>query len=426
MAWRRLVLEAERACDDAALVNTDRTAYAEQLLRTARRLHSRLAGSAPAMASRSDLAVRIAAVLDPNQRRGRAGTLGSSLTAAIGLIVVLVVSPVFAVATNTTIDKQSESRLRLLRDETPQGDDHPIPANRLSPVGIAATASRPGMPIRSAASAAATIGPVHGPTASPAQQTNATPLAFTVASVKPNPAGVRGLHRGPIISGTEFTWTGALLRWLIMYAYQLDTYRVLGGLEWMNSGPNGDYFDIEATAPVIASPDQFRLMLRKLLAERFNLVVHTETRDTPVYELVVDNPNGRLGPGLRHSDTDCATRRAAAGPDLERSTNPCGINLQIGHSAALGMGMAVLASWLSRDAGRLVVDKTGLDGVFDFDLVYTPEPLRHHPPDRFPQVDPEGPSIFTAVQEQLGLKLEPQEHLGDVLIVDRAEHPTPD
>jgi uncharacterized protein (TIGR03435 family) len=73
----------------------------------------------------------------------------------------------------------------------------------------------------------------------------------------------------------------------------------------------------------------------------------------------------------------------------------------------------------------MVVDKTGLEGLFDWDLTYTPEQLRHHPPDRFKSVDPEGPSIFTAVQE-LGLTLEPQEGLGDVFVIDHVEQPTPD
>jgi uncharacterized protein (TIGR03435 family) len=102
------------------------------------------------------------------------------------------------------------------------------------------------------------------------------------------------------------------------------------------------------------------------------------------------------------------------------------MNLQIGRRAGRGFGLNVLAGWLSPDAHRMVVDKTGLDGVFDFDLTYTPEQLRHHPPDRFPSVDPEGPSIFTAVEEQLGLKLEPQDRSGDVLVIDHVEQPTRD
>jgi len=72
----------------------------------------------------------------------------------------------------------------------------------------------------------------------------------------------------------------------------------------------------------------------------------------------------------------------------------------------------------------MVVDETGLDGVFDFDLEYTPEPLRHHSPDRFPNVDPEGPSLFAAVTDQLGSRLEPRDSLGDVLVNDSIQRPT--
>jgi uncharacterized protein (TIGR03435 family) len=226
------------------------------------------------------------------------------------------------------------------------------------------------------------------------------------------------MHRGPVISGQDLTWTGAQLRWLIEFAYHVDTHRLLGP-DWIST----DYFDVAATGPAPASSDEFRLMMQRLLAERFNLVVHTETRDTAIYELVVADPHGTLGPNLHQATSDCATLRAASGPDLARTGIPCGLKRQIGHLAALGMGMDVLAGWLSADAGRRVVDQTGLVGVFDFDLTYTPEPLRHHMSDRFPQVDPEGPSIFTAVQEQLGLKLEPLDQLDEVLIIDRVERP---
>lgn len=218
------------------------------------------------------------------------------------------------------------------------------------------------------------------------------------------------------------TWSGAQLRWLIEFAYNVDAYRLLGGPSWVGT----EYFDVAATASGPATQEQFRVMLQKLLNERFNLIVHSETRDTPVYELVVADPNGALGPKLHQATADCATLRAAAAPDLARTTNPCGVKRQLGQLAALGLGIDQLAGMLSPDAGRLVVDKTGLTGVFDWDLMYTPEPLRHHAPDRFPQVDPEGPSILAAVQEQLGLKLEPQERLGEVLVVDRVDRPTPD
>jgi bla regulator protein BlaR1 len=416
IAWRRLCLEAERACDDAVLNSTQQTDYADQLVRLARRLRDSSPHSALSMASRSDLADRIAAVLDSNQPRGRArisSVLASTVTAAI---VVLAVSPLTAVATSGPRDQ-------------------PVPANQVSLAGVGLIEPGPATQFPSASTPVMSPGHVLAQTTSILQASDVAPLTFIAASVKRNPAGMRSLHRGPIIdghiflesdlSGTEITFTGAALRWLIMFAYQVNTYRVLGGPDWMNAGPYGEYFDIEAKAAAPASWDQFRLMMRRLLAERFNLVVRMETRDVPIYELVVADPNGTLGPNLHQATTDCATLRAAAGPDLGRTGIPCGIKLQAGHLAARGMAMDQVAGWLSRNAGRPVVDKTGL-GIVDWELTFTPEPLRHHPPDRFPQVDPDGPSLLTALQEQLGLKLEPQEPLGDVLVIDHVEQPRPD
>jgi uncharacterized protein (TIGR03435 family) len=218
------------------------------------------------------------------------------------------------------------------------------------------------------------------------------------------------------------------LQTLIYFAYNVDQYHLSGVPSWVGGRPGTDVerFDISAKAHAPASADQVRLMLRQLLVDRFHLVTHTEIRDTPIYALVVMDANGTLGPNLHRAEVDCATLRAAAGGELSRTALPCGFNLQIGRRAARGLGIRELAGWLAADAGRPVVDMTGLDGVFDFDVTYTPDQLRHHPPDRFPTVDPDGPSVFAAVQEQLGLKLEPQEGLGEVLVIDHVEHPTPD
>lgn len=404
IAWRHLCLEAERACDDAVLDSTDHTAYADQLVRVARGLRNDSRRPALSMASRSDLAARIAAVLDANQPRGRARAFSVVVIALTASIIVLAVSPLTAVPASGDV-----SRLIL--------------ANELSLVGIGLIEARPAQhSLATSPSSDASRSSVGTEPALAPQAPTVTPSTLVTASVKPNPAGRQGLVRGPTISGTEMTWTGAQLRWLIEFSYNVDAYRLLGGPSWIGT----DYFDVAVTASAPAKQELFRVMLQKLLTERFNLVVHGETRDTPVYELVVADPNGALGPKLHQATADCATLRAAAAPDLARTTNPCGLKRQIGQLAALGLVIDQLAGWLSPDAGRLVVDKTGLTGVFDWDLTYTPEPLRHHPPDRFPQVDPEGPSIFTAVQEQLGLKLEPQEHSGEVLVIDRVDHPTPD
>jgi uncharacterized protein (TIGR03435 family) len=405
-AWRRLCLEAERACDDAVLANTEQTAYADQLVRVARRLRNGTQRPALSMASRSDLAARIASVLDANRPRGRARAFSVVAVAITASIAVMTVSPLTAIPASGHVNRL-------------------ISANELSLVGIGlieAPPSRYSLAATAPRSTETASSAPTKPTLAAPQAPTVAPSRFVTASVTQNPAGMQGLHRGPIISATEMTWTGAQLRWLIEFAYNVDNYRLLGAPDWIGT----DYLDLAATAPAAADREQFRGMLQKLLRERFNLIVHRETRDTPVYELVVADPNGALGPKLRQATADCATLRAAAAPELARTTIPCGMKRQIGQLGALGLGIDQLAGWLSPDAGRLVVDKTGLTGVFDWELTYTPEPLRHHAPDRFPQIDPEGPSIFAAVQEQLGLKLEPRDQLGEVLIVDHVDHPTQD
>jgi uncharacterized protein (TIGR03435 family) len=168
-------------------------------------------------------------------------------------------------------------------------------------------------------------------------------------------------------------------------------------------------------------------MLRALLADRFKLVVHTETKSESIWALVLARRDGKLGPNLRPASVDCAALRANAQPG-ERS--PCGdlgsMAGVTGKMSARGMGLDVLVRALSREAGRQVVDRTELSGNFDWDLAFTPQPFleRSFDRDRFPPIDPSGPSVFTAVQEQLGLKLESRKGEGSVLVIDHVEHPT--
>jgi bla regulator protein blaR1 len=274
--------------------------------------------------------------------------------------------------------------------------------------------------------------------------------AFEVASVKPNKSrdGERGLDLAP---GGRFTATYATLRDLITLAYQLPNghlrhdSQIVGGPRWINS----DRFDIVAKADpgragVVANRpagavrpgdvdaiDQFRLTLRKLLGDRFQLTVHHEMRQLPVYALVVARRDGKLGPELHKVDVDCAAQyengRRPSPPGPGQAA--CGgfTGLGPGRMAGHGVTMAMLATSFPGSVGRIVVDRTKLSGVFDLNLTWTPDQLP-------PQGDPgshapppaDGPSIFAAVQEQLGLKLDPQRSPVDVLVVDRAEHPTAD
>ncbi|PYR48456.1 MAG: hypothetical protein DMF95_14320 [Acidobacteria bacterium] len=184
------------------------------------------------------------------------------------------------------------------------------------------------------------------------------------------------------------------------------------------------------------------MMIRALLAERFKLTVHNETRDLPIYALVTARSDGRLGPDLHRSETDCAAQMAAArgrgapaAPPQSGAPMPCGIRIGMGNIAVGGATLSQVASNLSMFVGRVVQDRTGLTGAFDVNLTWTPDQM----PQRAPgtpadqplrvngvDIDPNGPSIFTAVQEQLGLKLDSQRGPVDILVIDRAEHPVED
>jgi uncharacterized protein (TIGR03435 family) len=243
--------------------------------------------------------------------------------------------------------------------------------------------------------------------------------AFEVASVKPSPPSTE-LH---IVAMTQFqhgggfTATNVRLRDLIVNAYQVADARPVGGPAWINS----DRFDIVAKGTEETSMKQTRLMLRTLLEERFKLAVHSEMRELPVYRLVVARGEGRLGANVRPAAfIDCAGEDLSpGGPAAARLIAPsderpsCGIRFSGTGPGALslaawGVTLPQLAGSLSQFADRLVRDGTGLTGRFDLNLEWSPD----------------GVSIFTAVQEQLGLKLEPGKGPGTVLVIDSAERPT--
>jgi len=277
-----------------------------------------------------------------------------------------------------------------------------------------------------------------------AQAPAATNPTFEVASVKPNRSGPGPIRLG-FAPGGRFMATNVTLRMLIGVAYGapriLPDFQILGGPKWLES----ERFDIVAKAdgdpkpgPNGPPPEMF-LMMRALLAERFQLMVHSETKEMAIYMLVMAKSDGQAGSQLHAASVDCAALMAAARarggqppPPPQPGERPqCGIRLFPGNMVAGGMPLAQLANTLSSlpAVNRVVVDKTGLTGNFDWDLKWTPdqmppaaEALPGAPP--LPAIDPNGPSLFTAVQEQLGLKLESTKGPVDVLVIDRAEHPT--
>jgi uncharacterized protein (TIGR03435 family) len=280
-------------------------------------------------------------------------------------------------------------------------------------------------------------------------QTGADAPQFEVASVKRNK-----LNNGLVTvqnQGGRYTALGLPMRQLIRLAYQVQDFQVVGGPGWLDS----DRFDVVAKVPfndgdrfaTEQAPSRVSLMMRALLAERFKLIVHKETRDMPIYALILARSDGRLGPHLRQTSIDCAAledarRRGgnAPSPGAPRSDGiVCGTSVGPGVILAGGQSMARLATAFSNltntgmSLNRIVVDRTGLIGDFDAELRFTPERIPNFAPGDpvagvpgVQPIDPNGASIFTAVQEQLGLKLDPQRGPVDVLIIDRVERPTED
>lgn len=195
--------------------------------------------------------------------------------------------------------------------------------------------------------------------------------------------------------------TGATLKNLISIAYNVREFQISGGPQWVEK----ERFDIDARAAASdgASPaDAARLRerIRSLLADRFQLAQHSEIREQPVYSLVV----------------------AKSGSKLQDSKETRSLIRLMGRGTLKGqsVGVGMLALNLSNQLGRRVIDKTGLDGKYDFELKWTTDPSAAP----LAPGDPDGPSIFTALQEQLGLRLEADKGAVEILVIDKAERPS--
>jgi uncharacterized protein (TIGR03435 family) len=260
--------------------------------------------------------------------------------------------------------------------------------------------------------------------------------SFEVASVKRNVSGEDRL-RMVTQPGGRLIVTNARLKALIANAFEmadspsLVDVRILGGPDWIGS----ERYDINAKANTEfkPSPDgpprELLLMIRSLLEERFKLKAHRETRELPIYELVVARADRRLAPEMRKPAADCEAAIAAGIPPPRQPGEPppCGLMGGPARMIAGGATMQQLAANLTVRLDRLVFDKTGLTGRFAFNLAWTPDRLpTEAPPPGIPPIDPDGPGLFTALQEQLGLKLRPARGQVDVLVIDSVEHPTAD
>ncbi len=249
---------------------------------------------------------------------------------------------------------------------------------------------------------------------------------FDVASVKPHGPADDVMFALQFHDGGRLTATGTL-RMLIRTAYRMQDLELVAASSWMDD----DRFDVDARAAADASPDEMRVMLRELLRERFGLTLRRERREVPVYAL---KSVGDFGGRLSRPREDCEIRARAVGGNAPVNARgelvACGFRLAPGGLSARGVTMAMLANELSMWVDRIVTDQTGLGGEFDVDLDWTPYQLPPAPaflalPDAplAPRSDPDWPSLFTAVREQLGLSLEPGRGAADVLVIDRAEWP---
>jgi len=255
--------------------------------------------------------------------------------------------------------------------------------------------------------------------------------AFEVASVKPNRSGSSDMFFNVLPDG-HFRAVNGTVREIIRSAYGFDyqMFQIVDGPEWID----GDRFDIDAKPSGAAAPDQVALMTRSLLADRFRLVLRKESRELPIYVLIRTRADAPLGPQLRRSAGDCQTTRFGQNgiPEAPQTTGPrCGVRLGSGPNGArftaVGRTMDQIAAGLRPYVERWVVNDTGLTGTFDAEIDFAREQRRIGPP-----IDPsalEAPasavSIYTAVQEQLGLRLESRRGPVEVLVIDRIERPTP-
>jgi uncharacterized protein (TIGR03435 family) len=223
------------------------------------------------------------------------------------------------------------------------------------------------------------------------------PDAFEVASVRENKsASSVSSTSGP--RPGRFTIVNKPLRFIVLEAFGLLDHQLIGAPEWTHTIA----YDITATfAEGSVSERDWRPMLQRLLADRFGLVFHRETREVPSYDLVLSRKDGVLGKQLMRTDGNCDEPSA------------CTLLVNRQSLTARTQPIQKITPALQSLTGRPVVDRTGLTGTFDIDLKWS-------------VTGDDGPSIFTALQEQLGLKLEPSKSPFEVVVIDSVQRPTPD
>jgi len=240
-----------------------------------------------------------------------------------------------------------------------------------------------------------------------AQQT--VPRAFEVASIKLNNSGDGSSAVIPRPGG-GLTATNVNLIQLLRFGFQIQEYQIAGQPNWATARR----FDIEARAggnTAELPADAWQPMLQQLLADRFKLTFHREQREVPVFELVV----ARNGHKLQKATLDDCSAPPAGSCGTFRASSQQIIGDRV--------SMDAFATRLSRSLGRTVTNKTNVEGVFNLTLQWTPD-AQLNPQPETPTQNGAGPSIFTAMQEQLGLRLESAKGRAEVLVIDRVEQPS--
>ncbi len=374
-AWRRLRLEAERACDDAVLRDGDASDYASLLVSIARRGAADTRQPVLAMAGHDDLAARVAAVLNHSQARGRVESRAAIASIVTAALVTLGVAPIAVVRavpqTQATVARAPRLRFDTVSLKRNQGDDWSV-------------------------------------------------MSFT----------------GNGVTATNMTARFLLLhgyRLELMGDHRADLHQIDNGPEWIDS----EGFDLVAQAVSRSKPQEMGEMMQSLLAERFKLVAHLASKEFPIYALVSSRGDGNLGPRIAPSQVDCTPMPGVSSPCglSGNSGRLVGRGLTLAElSKLLPNHLGGGRHGVSFD--RRVIDGTGLSGEFDFTVEWTPDTISQERREMrataprlvqyrefaFP-IETNAPNFVKALHEQLGLMLETRWSSEPVLVIDQIERP---
>jgi len=251
------------------------------------------------------------------------------------------------------------------------------------------------------------------------------PKAFEVVSIKPNAANDNRIMIR-MAPGGRFNANGATLKMLVGQAFNMRDFQITGGPGWIGS----DRFDIDAKGPEgmpdRVPPEVLRPMLKSMIEDRFQLKYHTETKELPVYVLT------QMKGGHKMKVVEEVAPTPGVGGPGPGGRAPQRIMMGRGQFKGESVPMSMLVQQISQVLGRTVIDNTGLPGTYEVDLQWTPEPGHGGggpggPPasaDAVAGADTSGPTIYTALREKLGLKLDSQKGPVEIMVIDSVAKPT--